>query len=66
MDNQALFNLCFADFSINDWGFGGKIIGIKIPGTITDKYCFTGFGKGWDLSPLLCWFNSNFTTYIRN
>ena len=44
MDNQALFNLCFADFSNNDWGFGSKRIGIKIPGTITDKYCFTGFG----------------------
>ena len=44
MDNQELFKLCFSDFSTNSWGFNSKRIGIKVPGTITDKYCFTGFG----------------------
>ena len=44
MDNISLINMCFGDFSTNSWGFGYKRIGIKIPGTITDKFCFTGFG----------------------
>ena len=44
MNNQQLVDLCFSGIIGNDWGFCDKRVGIKIPGTITDKYCFTGFG----------------------
>jgi hypothetical protein len=45
MTEQQLRNMCFQGISTTkQWGYGSKRIGIKIPGSITDKIAFSGFG----------------------
>jgi len=44
MTEQQLRLMCFQGLDNKNWGYGDKRIGIKIPGSITDKIAFSGFG----------------------
>jgi hypothetical protein len=44
MDNTQLYDMCFDGLKTDNWGYGKKRIGIKIRGSLTDKYVCTGFG----------------------
>ena len=44
MNELELRRMCFDGLNTKSWGYGNKRIGIKIPGSITDKIAFSGFG----------------------
>ena len=44
MNDGKLRKMCFQGLDGKSWGYGAKRIGIKMPGSITDKISFSGFG----------------------